>query len=377
MKTGMKFEVWVDPALHDLVIQSIRLYRHVCRQMFAINVMTATACGNIIVKNNKYEIKPDSKITRQCQELMFQGKKDGSTQTYSMREFVRNELAPTWRSFVWDSAHRDVNSKWKAEDPEFPKVNRGWLTMQGARNFPKFNKLGIGCPQATAHPDLFNKDVEITWDEDIGPVTFHLSKLDGARYGIWNRLRDKVKGWKAGTVYISERDNKLFLHITYDRPDPIKEIDPNRVMTVRVNEGNIENYITASCEDKTFYAEKIDITDALNFLDKVDIVQKQYEKQKSSIKWSRPMRRVVQKKVHHQTLKRRNGQMLYNHLWTRRLVAHAVRTGCGLIDLETPKLTMEGRSWGWHQFKTFLNYKIEEIGGMILVPEEEEKSACG
>ena len=377
MQTSMKFDVWVAQEFHDLVVQSVRLYRHVCRQTFSIDVLMATACGNIVMKKGKYEMKPDNAITQKCQELMFQGKQGGSSQTYSMREFVRNELSPTWLSFVWDSVHRDVNSKWKAPDTEIAKVKRGWLTMQGARNFPKFNKIGIGCPQKTAHPDFLNKSVEIKWDHDIGPVEFHLSKLDGSRYGVWNRLRDKVPGWDPGTVYISEKDNKLFLIISYGRPDPIKEIDPKKIMTVRVNEGEIENYITASCEEKVFYAEKIDITDALNFVDRIEIIQQRYEKQKSSIKWNRPMRRVVQQKVHHQTLKRRNGTMLYNHLWTRRLINHAIRTGCGTIDLEVPKLTMEGRSWGWYQFTTFLEYKINEIGGMLLVPEEEEKSASG
>jgi len=336
--------------------------------------MMLTASGNIITKKGKYEIKPNKKVAMKCQELMFQGKQGSKSQTYSLREFVLNELAPTWRSFVWDSVHRDVESKMKAPDPEFgKKARRGWLTIQGARNFPKFNKIGIGCPPATAHPFLNNKDVELLWDNGIGPVSFHLCKLDGGRYSIWNRIRDKADGWGVKTVYITEKDNKLYLNISYERPDPITAIDVNKVMIVRVNPGQINNYITASCDEERFYAEKIDITDALNFLDKIDIVQNRYKVQKNSIKWRRTMGRIVQQKISHQTLKRKNGQTVYNHIWTRRIVNHAIRTRCGIIDFEVPELTMEGRPWGWYQFKTFLDYKMNEIGGILITQEDKEE----
>jgi hypothetical protein len=350
------------------ILDSIRLYRHVCRQIFAASALAEIAGGTIgwSEKNGEkfLNISTERESIKNLLKEVYGG--EHSLHLYELRNFVRSDLAPNFLSFVWDSARRDVSSRWIARDPEI-KATRGWLTVQGARGLAFFNHIGIGCPRATARPDLHEHCLNIKWDHSIGSVEFKIPKLDGGRYVIWKNLRDNTEGWRLGTIYLNERDGKCFLVVSYERPDPVADIDNSRILTVTVNEAH-EEYITASCENKRFTGEKVSVVDALNWLARLDCVRLRYERQLAAAGRDKKSRAVIVKKLNSLTEKRANGQKTFNHLWTRRLVAHAVRTGCGTIVVQRmPEREMAGHPWGWNQFENFLRYKISEFGGDLKI----------
>ena len=76
------------------------------------------------------------------------------------------------------------------------------------------------------------------------------------------------------------------------------------------------------------------------------------------------MNRALKIKLNRISDQRSNGEKYRNHLWTRRIIEQAVRCEAGnLVMVNTPTDSqLFGHPWGWHQFKTFLEYKAKELG---------------
>src|SRR5512135_3066601 len=211
------FQVMTDDALYPKVRESVRLYRAAARQVYCACAMAEMAGAEIVYKNDIVAVNPHTDEARAI--LAKALGKDGAAHLYQCRDWVLKELAPTWHSFVWDSLRRHVSSAWRAPDTQFANAKRGYLTLQGARDIARFRHLGIGMPASAARPKLHEHKLTVAWDHAIGPVEFTLPRLDGGRYVTWKCLRDHADGWKLGTIYLSERDGKLSIIVSHERPD--------------------------------------------------------------------------------------------------------------------------------------------------------------
>lgn len=387
MTRSMKIDVFLPKEKEEFykrIISSIRLYRSVCRQLFCAGTMAEIATATIERGSKKDADAIIAKPGKTADDLMSEtlGGKT-SNKFYGGREWVLRELAPTWLSFVWDAVRRDIDSRWKAPDPEFTKAKRGYLVMQGARGLAMFQHIGIGMPQTTARPKLHEHKITVKWDHEIGEVDFVIKNIDGGRYWNWKNIRDKTEGWSAGTIYLNERDGKLFFIISFDMPDKKEELVSDRTMIVEFNGEDRENFITMHSEEKRFSGDKISAEEAVCWLSGLNARREALEHRRAAA--GNPRRvwgdakifKGVQKIIDTVTATRDNGCKTRNHLWTRRITECARRNKCGsVVVVNTPEREMFGHPWGWHQFETFLKYKIEEIGGKINFTTIEEKKVA-
>jgi hypothetical protein len=331
--------------------------------------MSEIAGSTIKYDEKGVSVVPNSESSRRILTETFD--KEGKYHLYQLRNFVRNDLAPTWMSFVWDSLRGDVSSRWKARDPEITKATKGWLVLQGARGLSMFTRIGIGFPSAVARPKIEGHDVTMKWDHDIGAVCFKLNKLDGGRYHVLKGVRDNLPGWKLGTVYLNERDNKLRLTVSYECPDPVKTLDPNNLMEITFT-GVPNQYITVKGSGN-LEGDSISVVEALGQLQQLNIKRDRWESRRAAVgnprkAWgSKPLWDATQKVVGVVTERRSNAIKTRNHLWTRRLVEDALRWQCGSVKINNmPERELLGEPWNWSQFRQFLEYKITENGGIIV-----------
>jgi len=369
VKRSTKIDIIPPADKRQEIINSIRLYRAACRKAYSACSNAEMAGAEIICNDNDIKIKPNNESAKQILELAFGV--TGKAHLYQVRIWIR-DLHPTWMSIVPESIHRDIVSpRWRAKDPEFPKATRGYLTLNGARAHASFMRVGIYFKNTVPKIRADRRCISLKWDYDIGEVDFNIPKLDGSRYGIWKNLCEQKEGWKPGGMFLSEKDGKLFLVLSFECPDPIADIDKEKTLTVTINKEEPENYITSSCENKRFTSDKISVLDAVNWLDKLNIVREKYLKQLAAAginKRRNKHHKIVAKKMETQSTKRTNGQKSFNHLWTRRIIQHAVRTKCGTIVLSgLPEKEMLGHPWGWYQFREMLKYKITELNGKLQI----------
>jgi hypothetical protein len=371
MKRSIKIDVIPPKELRQKIVTSIREYRAVARKMYSACAMAEMAGAEITRKDDDIKIKPDNDKARAILNAVFDNYEKGY-HLYQLRTFVLKELQPTWKSFVWDAVRRDVASRWSAPDTEFPKAKRGYLTIQGARAIAKFNRIGIGMPRATARPKLHEHKMELGWDHEIGAVEFTIAKLDSARYYVWKSLRDGDEGWKLGTIYLNEDDGMVFLTVSFERPDIVKNIDTEKILNVEFVP-EIENFICIYTDTRN-EADKLSFSAALSHLDKMKLLGEKYLNQRKSCGSEKPKHwgnkkaiRSIQKKSLNLRERRTNYCQTWNHLFTRRIVENAIRHNAGSIKvLNLPEREWFGHPWGAYQFKQFLKYKIEELGGKLI-----------
>jgi len=357
-------DVFVPDESRQRIIASIRQYRAVCRQMYSACAMAKMASAALQFNDDDFRVVP---LAGSEQELL--------TATFGrnpQRTLTKNDLLPTALSFVWDSARRDVQSRWTAKDPEFTKATRGWLTLNGARCFARFNRIGIGCPAATARPVIANHSVSIKWDHEIGDVQFKLGRLDSNRFYIYKQISEHAAGWKLGTVYINERDGRIVLQISFERPDKCANVSDSRQLCVSFSD-DPEKFMLLSGPDGAASSDTISATEAIAWIDELKRIRDKFELRRaaagnprrpwgSSTQW-----RGIQNRLSNNTERRMNGVSCRNHLWTRRIACRAESWRCGIIAVKNVPEALFNRPWNWSQFRAFLEYKITEIGGRIVV----------
>jgi hypothetical protein len=369
--------------LYKPILNSIRKYRATARKLFTACAMAEMAGASIVLEKNKkgeddIKIKPDNEASKLILANSFG--MDGKAHLYQLRSFVREELAPEWHSFVWDSLRQDVSSRWTSPDPEFSKAKRGWLVTQGARALARFMHIGIGFPIATGRPKMDSHKLSLKWDETIGAVDFIIPRLDGSSYYVWKCIRDGEEGWKPGTVYLNERDGKLFAVLSYSCPLKKADIDLKKELTVEFTEDR-NTFITIHGSE-AFSGDVLSAEEAIGWLSELLQISEGYKVRISAAgnphkKWGdRKAHEALVKRLNNVTERRTNGQKTRNHLWTRRIVENAIRTGCGtVVVINFPEREFFGHPWSWFQFETFLNYKMTEIGGKLIVRSAVKKVA--
>jgi transposase len=370
MNRAIKIDLIPPKESRQKIVASIREYRATARMLYSACAMAEIAGATITYKDDDIKIVPNKDNAKAILNSCFDNY-DKNMHLYQLRSFVLREQNTSWKSFVWDAVRREVAQRWSAPDTEFPKAKRGYLTIQGARAIAKFNNIGIGMPFATAHPKLHEHKIEVGWDHTIGTIEFVIPKLDSARYYVWKSLRESTEGWKLGTIYLNERDNKVFLQMSFERPDIDKNIDLEKTLNVEfVPEA--QNFICVYTGERN-ESDKIAFDETLQWLDEIRIVQERYESQRKSCgskraKWGNHKAwAAIQKRINNLTSRRENGCKSRNHLWTRRIIENAIRHNAGTIKLHNvPERELFGHPWGMFQFKSFLKYKIEEIGGKLI-----------
>lgn len=293
-----------------------------------------------------------------------------------------------WLAFVWTECLTTVLKTWEHPDPEFSKpgnsVGQGWLAMQGRRKLGFFNNCGIPF-QAKQKAHLSEHKLVTRWDREIGPVEFIIPKLDDSRYYKWKCLRDG--DWKRGVWYLTVKeelgkDNKKHLNLkavmTYTLPASYaeKKVDKKKRLFVEFTD-DPENAIVMYTHKK-YEADKISAVEALAWLDELEILKSKFKNQKKAVgnphkHWgSSKLNKVINIRRFRLTERTKNGKKERNHLWTRRIVDRAVQYQAGDIFLKNlPEKELCGRSWAWHQFKSFLEYKIEQVGGKLTAEKKE------
>lgn len=361
---SLPIKLSVDDELYRPIVNSIRLYRHLCRDVFGIVALAEFAGAAVEYLDDEIRIKPNSEKSKKLLEVAFD--KSGKALAYQLREWVLREQAPNWLSFVWDSLRRDVAVKWTAKDPEFTKVSRHWLMLQGARQTARFQRVGIGFPVATARPKLDGHKLILRWDSEIGTVEFRVGTLDPHAYSVWSALRDKEEGWKLGTIYLSERDGGLRATITHTILFDMKGPDEARVATLAMN-GDPEAYFKLAGP-----GHQSDTISVVGIVAWSKELAAQTEKRKRELASFGSSRRPwgnrkgwlrARDLLGHITHRRSQWQLNHNHAFTRRIVNRLENWRCGTLKVEKwPEQSLLTEPWSWSQFQSMLKAKCEESG---------------
>jgi len=357
--------VHATEALHQPILDSIRRYRMGCRQLFGI-LGCAMAAGASIIDNKSLSLKPNTSAAQLLLRQVFGLAEDDQAKVlvYPARRWFLQQLCPSCLSFVWDSARRQVVTRWRARDPEFTKAQRGWLILQGARGVGEFRHTGIEMPQATARPKLLKREVKLKWDRVISDVTLYLESFDPGRWWTWSKILDGT--WSAGTVTLNERDGKLRLTVSYDQPVDDAKLDPERTLTVVVANDNL---ILSGPSGETV---SIGLANAIGRLKQLRAQSELWDRRKRCA--GNPKRPWGDKKSWRQTVKHLNGITLNrrrfqedcNHAWSRRVASNAIRWRCGNIVFTVPdSAKLMNEPWQWADFATKIAYKISDRGGVL------------
>lgn len=364
---SIKIDVFVSPEQKQAIIASIRKYRAAARKMFCAIAMSEIAGSTIDEKTGT--VKPSNDLSKKILADAFD-LHDKKAHAYEMRNFIRSEFAPEWFSFVWDSLRADVSSRWRAKDVEFPKATRGYLIDQGARGLGFFAHIGIGFPQATARPRIEDHKIYLKWAHDLEEITFTIGKLDSGRYHHFKNVRDKSNGYEPGTLFLSERDGKLFILISYSAPTKNCEIDPNAETHIYFNATNEKKFITIG-------SIEVDITETRAWIYELKEISDKFQQRMSAVgnpkkPWGhRKSFKANSDRLNHITERRKNGITVRNHLWSRRIVDEMKRNQTGkLIVHSFPTKEMFGFPWKFDQLKNFIAYKCSEIGASVVYADE-------
>jgi hypothetical protein len=374
MKRNVVIDVFVADELKKPVLQQIRLYRATCRKAYSACAMAEMAGAEITVDKEAQDVKiiPNGDQAKSILESAFGV--TGKAHLYQLRKWLL-ELHPTWLSIVPESIFRDiVGPRWRSKDPEFPKATRGYLTLAGAREMAQFNRVGIAFKNTV--PTLNERSFTCKWDFELGPVEFKIGKLDGSRWYTWRMIQSGAEGWKLGAIYVGERDGKLRAVIGYTCPDKEKAVDEEKEMRVEFGP-TPENGILCSVDDSRFSGEVISVCAAMAWLKELEAIRADYLRRLGSYHKRRSRRQwnAVKEKLNRLADRRSNGEESHNHLWTRRIVEHAIRCSAGrIVVVDQPEKEWFGQFWGWYQFKQMLKYKIGEVGGKAVWVDTEKKS---
>lgn len=365
-------EHWLD------VLRSIRRYRACCREVFAVAMLAETAGADVEDREDgDFRITPRHDRSKAVLAALME--KDGKAHLYQVRQYVREVLFPTSRSFVWDSIRREVSARLRSKDPQHRNATREWLGLQGARAFARFNRIGIAFPQSSDPKKKFASQAKVdghritlTWDAILGPVHFHLLTMDPGRWRTWQRVIDGA--YDIGTIYLNEHKGRVKLTVTYQKPTRSEEVYREHVASLKVAGNDL--VIAGAVEDT------VSMDHAIGALERFRARKQNLEARRASCGNSRAPWgfrqgwRMDQDVLSAVTFRRSNYVKDQNHAWTRRIASRLLKSHCGTVEVRIPnKLEIAGHSWNWSQFKMFLEYKVGEIGGNVIVVKDDPAEA--
>lgn len=359
MKRSVKIDVNSSEDQYKVIINLIKTYRIACRQLYSVLAMSEIAVSEHVIDEKGISVKPNKDSNHQLLTWIKN----------PTRRDIIEELLPGYLSAVWDGVKRDVESRWKSKDPAFPSATRGYLTINGVRDFALFNHIGVQCnsnvPRTMTEHGMslrFTSNIEDTIDLKFG-------RLDGSRYYILKNICNNPD-WKCGTCYVNEREGKLFVVISYEAPDVKAEIDINRILEVSFTD-NPEAFIQIKGPKGVQTYDTISAVEVIAWIKEIQTLTMKFKTHKTATgnprrAWgSTKQFKALQDRLFRVTKRRENGVKERDHLWSRRIVERAKSWQCGHIVMNELPKDLFGFSWQWYQFSQFLRYKIEEIGGKI------------
>lgn len=354
------------------VIGSLRAVRAAARQAYAV-LFTAQAAGATIKTDADGDVTVTPDNVRAKAILAAALNQDGKAPCYQMRRYVLDTLCPTIRSFVFDDLRRRVWSRWQARDPEFPRAGMGWLALQNVRGLAVFRNSGIGFPAAVMGSDaLADHALSLSWDREIGPVTFKIPKMDPGRWHRWRRI---VSGdIDHGTLTLNERDGKLTATVAYQAPTVSAGLDTDRLMVVRINAA--ADGLTFVGPDGATTLDGISFADASEWAKELLCQREKWERRRAAVgnprkPWGEPRRfHAIAEHQRRVTRHRENGVQHRNHAWSKRIATRAMDWRCGRVEIEiAADATLRGHSWGWHHLELVCGYKLRAIGAKLTRTE--------
>lgn len=332
------------------------------RQLFAVLFAAHAAGAEIISSDDGIKCTPNNDRARAILGSLFnRGDKPDKAPVYAAREYALADLIPDHRAFVWDELRAFAWQRWTAKDPEFGRAGRGWLALQNVRGLAMFQGIGIGFPKATAKPVLTAERITLNWHREIGPIEFHVSKLDGGRWTNWRKI---VSGeWPHGTTILNERDGQLRATISYRLPMESVTVDAERCAVVIVDG---ERMLITGPDGET---DEIGMREVIDWLVGLAIQRNKWERRRACTgspkkPWGEPRRfRAIAEHQRRVTNTRENGQSHRSHAWSKRIVARAVGWRCGMVRFVSPeKSELAGMPFAWSGFADKLRYKLEFVG---------------
>jgi hypothetical protein len=151
-------------------------------------------------------------------------------------------------------------------------------------------------------------------------------------------------------------------------------VDPGSILNVSFHD-SVEDFIRMDRPDVKFSANKISASEALAHMDELEQIQKYYKKRRAAVGFGedgdkRPRSGVgrnmfdsIVEKTKRLTFRRSNAVKDRNHLWTKKIVDHAVRQRCEMVNfLNFPEGVLFDVPWNWYQFDTMIQYKLHAVG---------------
>lgn len=339
------------------VVNAIRHYRAVCRKVFGLLVAVEAAGSDFTEIDGAFRVMPNTDRSKTILENALG--KSGKAHLYEMRDWVLKELAPTWRSIVFDCMRRDISSKWRARDPAHPEARRDYLTLNGARKLAEFNHSPLPILHSKSHNAAVNFDghkVILEWDKRMGAIAFQVAKLEPARWWYWRNLAGNK--WRFGTALLNERDGNLRLTIPYYRPieDEIT-LNAGRRFTVKIG-GCPDHYFTGTGLD-------ISILSTLRWLERLSAQRSECRRRRASVSRGRSLN-FEARLAGRLSAARENGSRTWNHTWAKKIVSACRIQKAGSLGLGSLPPDLHGHPWWWSQFKSILQYKCEAAGIEVL-----------
>lgn len=347
----------VDSGKRMEVVNAIRHYRAVCRKVFGVLVAVEAAGSDFSEIDGTFRVIPNTVRGKMILENALG--KSGKAHLYETRDWVLRELAPTWRSFVFDCLRRDISSKWRARDPEYPEARRSYLTLNGARKIAEFNHSPLPILHSETHNAAVNFDghkVILEWDKKMGAIPFQVAHLEPARWWYWRNLAGHK--WRFGTALLNERDSNLKLTIPYYHPiEDAIPLDARRRFIVKVG-GFADHYFTGTGLD-------ISILSVLRWLDRLSAQQRDCRRRRTSVSRGRTLN-FEARLAKRLSAARENGSRTWNHTWAKMIVSACRAQNAGSLELGTLPPDLHGHPWWWSQFRSILRYKCEAAGIDVL-----------
>jgi hypothetical protein len=385
---SITIDVIPPEGLRAPILASIARYRAACRQLYATLLLAQQAGATIEEREGAVRVTPGSDRAKLAlaaamgtariergERIRGEGQgyqvRIGSSFGYEMRELFLQELYPAAKSFVWDSARRDISTAWTAKDPEFPQASRGWLSLQGKRGPAQFTRRAIGIPVNTGRPKLSERTLSLKWDSEIGQVEFSVcfkqnrkpgqrNKSNPLGYWVWKNLRDKTEGSKLGTVFLTEREGRLFVLLSYECPE--EENTAKGTGTCHVRWGDGEEFLKIIGPDdlETVSSAHAVAMFARNAAQKAAIEARKDACGSPSRPWGdRQGWKWNQERLSANTRQRAEQQKHLFHRWSARIVDRAVAWRCGTIQVEPRPETIGGHTWDRTLFANCLRYKAQ------------------
>jgi hypothetical protein len=152
--------------------------------------------------------------------------------------FLRDQ-GSEWFAMHMSALTNIVKDVFEAKDPE-KNARRTFLTLNGARRFPAFARLGIRVHKKyTAYRD---RALEIRLWPDADPIVMDVGRLDANTWYWWRMARDEPERRGELTINLN-RKGRVVVSLPVRRDVAVAPLDPQTVASVVIAEDQPQNVL--------------------------------------------------------------------------------------------------------------------------------------